>query len=495
MLDRNPALYTVRHSPATIWILSSFSLFFDTFVYSLTVASLPTILQDSMGAPESANGVVTTMFGIGGVVGGAIAGILSDYMGNRRAMQTAGSLVYTAAGIVFFFSQHYYQVLLFRLINGVASGMACTLLYAALGDVYPANLLGFKVAIVAVCNNIAYTIGPLCGQRLFDAGGVRGPASAVIALSLLKLVLYATMAVDPLVIRKSVCSHVPDALLLASSGDIVLAPHGWEALAECPSDPSMAATRASLTQCPDGDNKRQLGEVPWQEYAEVTRADSRFPVLRLLTRLPVVVSTMAIISIIGVQCTLEGVIPLHLSDRFNYADSGGTTFVIFGLVFTAASPVVGWAIDVLVGRWGESMRYYTILAGSLATIPAMVLMALAGSYAVMMVGYALFAVADLCVFIPAQSAYGDLVNSIGANAMARGYSVSTFAWAVGAICLPPIGSALYERSGFAVPVIAVPAVACTISAAACVVFIISHRRSKRGGVAPSGAPDEACSSA
>ncbi|KAJ2709067.1 hypothetical protein H4R19_004438, partial [Coemansia spiralis] len=429
---------------------------------------------DNMGAPESANGVVTTMFGVGAAVGSIVAGIISDRIGNRRTMQIAGSLVYTAAGLVFFFARRYYQVLVFRLLNGVASGVACTLMFAALGDVYPASLLGFKVAIVALCNNIAYTIGPICGQRLFDIGGVRGPASVVIALSLVKLLLYSTAAVDSLSIRKATRAQVPAVPRAASATSIVPAPHEWVALAPSASDSVTAITCAVLAPSPS-DNKQELAEMP---EADAAAADGGRSVLRLLTRLPVVASTVVIITIIGVQCTLEGIVPLHLSDQLNYTDSGGTTFVILGLAFTAASPVVGWVADVAVGRWGEHARFYLMFVGSVAAIPALVLVALAPSYAVMMVGYALFAVFDLCAFIPAQSAYGDLVNSTTSNAMARGYAVATFAWAAGAICLPPIGTALYERSGFVVPAIGVSAVACAISAGACLLAIVCGRRSR-----------------
>ncbi|KAJ2778006.1 hypothetical protein H4R18_004855 [Coemansia javaensis] len=470
LLDRSGPLRAVRHAPATIWALSSFSLFLDTFVYALTVAMLPNVLQDDMGAPESANGVVTTMFGVGAIVGGLAAGVASDRTGDRRAMQTLGALLYMTAGLVFYFARHYYQMLVFRLINGVASGVACTLLYAAMGDVYPASLLGFKVAVICFFNNVAYTIGPICGERLFDVAGVKGPAAAVIALSLLKFFLYATMAVEPLAIRQSARSQEPAAKQAAAAGIVARAPHDWEALSQDLPEPGVAAAPCPAGGCGCRPACRSPGDTL------DGRSDISFA--RLVARPPVLIATVAIVSIIGIQCMLEGIVPLHLSDKFGYADSGGITFVILGLVFTVMAPVAGKVNDVLIARHGEAMRYYAMLAGSLATIPTMVLMAYAGSYGLMMVGYALFAATNMCVFIPAQSAYGDLVNEMGSNAMARGYAVSTIAWAVGAICLPPIGSALYTRSGFALPVIAVPAVACAISAGACLAFVVSGRWQK-----------------
>ncbi|KAJ2526340.1 hypothetical protein GGH20_003557 [Coemansia sp. RSA 1937] len=425
------SLRFIRDSPETVWALASLSLFIDTFVYMLTVSMLPEILQDSMGAPESANGVVTAMFGVGAVLGCFVSGILSDRIRERRGLQMISSLIYSVSGIVFYFARHYYQILLFRLIDGIASGVACTLLYASIGDVYPANLLAFKVAIVYFCNNIAYTIGPICGQRLFDMAGVKGPAALVIALGLLKLVALFVFSNDSLAIRSAVRSRA-----YVSAAD----------------DSTFSKSHESVASM----------SIP-----------------RLLMQPPVIISTLSIVTSIGIQCMLEGLVPLHVVDKLNHDQDNGITFVILGLVFTIMVPIVGKATDSLIEWRGETMRYYAMMFGAAATVCSVLLMALANSYAVMMVGYAFFAVADLCMFIPAQSAYGDFVNGANTDSMARGYSISVFAWALGAISLPPIGTALYLRFGFSRPSIAIAAIPCAICAIACLLFIIYDKRKHR----------------
>ncbi|KAI9468181.1 major facilitator superfamily domain-containing protein [Coemansia mojavensis] len=427
------AMTRIRTSPTSIWALASISLFIDTFVYTLTVSMLPDILQTQMGASESANGIVTTMFGVGSVVGSICVGILSDRIQERRWIQIAGAIIYSISGIIFYFARHYYQILVFRLVDGVASGLACTLLYASIGDVYPANLLSFKVSIVYFANNIAYTIGPVCGQRLFDLAGVKGPAAVVIALGLFKLALLWTFAKDSLSIRSRVHPNAYTAAVDSS----------WDAC----SNSSKVETTYHVVQ-------------------------NSISIPKLLLRLPVVVSTMAIVTSIGIQCMLEGLVPLHLAEKLNRHHDGGITFVILGLVFTTMVPIVGHITDRLIEWRGETMRYYVMMFGSLATIAAAILMAFAKSFAVLMVGYSFFAVADLCMFIPAQSAYGDFVNGENVNSMARGYSIATVAWALGAISLPPIGSALYSQHGFSGPVIGIAAIPCSLCAVACLAFIL-----------------------
>ncbi|KAJ2843909.1 hypothetical protein IWW36_005381, partial [Coemansia brasiliensis] len=416
----------IRTSPKSIWVLASLSLFIDTFVYTLTVSMLPDILQTQMGASESANGIVTTMFGVGSVVGSICSGILSDRIQERRWIQIVGAAIYSVSGIIFYFARHYYQILVFRLVDGVASGLACTLLYASIGDVYPAKLLSFKVSIVCFANNIAYTIGPVCGQRLFDLAGVKGPAAMVIALGLFKLVLLWAFTQDSMLIRSQV--H-PDAYTAAVDST-------WDT---CTSTTGKVETSYRVVQ-------------------------NSISIPKLLLRLPVIVSTMSIVTSIGIQCMLEGLVPLHLVEKLNRHHDSGITFVILGLVFTAMVPIVGHITDRLIEWRGESMRYYVMMFGSFGTIAAAVLMAFAKSFGVLMVGYSFFAVADLCMFIPAQSAYGDFVNGENANSMARGYSIATLAWALGAISLPPIGSALYSQYGFSGPVIGIATIPCGLCA-------------------------------
>ncbi|KAJ2778005.1 hypothetical protein H4R18_004854 [Coemansia javaensis] len=413
----------------------------DTLFYSLTVAMLPDVLQNGMHAPKSANGLVTTVFGIGNIVGCAVSGHCSDRLRNRRAMQTLVSLVYMTAGAVFFCAGRFHEILVFRTINGFASGVACTLAFATIGDVYPENLLGFKAAVMYFGNNIAYTIGPICGQRLFDLGGVRGPAVVVIALSLLRFVIFAVVAEDSLVIRGAVIRHPAAAQprCTPASGDPSAAKE--EA---CGAD-EIVDTTSELDNAAPG---------------------RRMSFWRLLASAPVVIATLSIASCMGIQGMLEGLVPLHLIDSFGREDDSGTTFVILGLSFTVLAPAVGWVLDATIARGGETMRYVVMLFGAVSMILDALLLSLARTYAALMAGVALFALTNLCMLIPAVSAYGDIVNAAGSDAMARGYAIAGCAWAVGSAVIPAIASALYSRLGFAAPVMGISVAACTASAAA-----------------------------
>ncbi|KAJ2887083.1 hypothetical protein IWW38_005179, partial [Coemansia aciculifera] len=385
-LERFPLLRRVRQSSSTVWAISSLFLFIDTFIYSLTVANLPDILQSQMHVSQSSNGMITTMFGIGAVIGALASGMPSDRLGFRWPFQLLAAVLYIVAGIVFFFSQHYYQLLLFRLINGMASGVACSMLYTTVGDVFPADLLGFKVAIIIFCNNIAYTIGPICGQNLFELHGVRGTASIVIALGVVEVALLFAIGEESLVIRKSI------GLRTKAAESPAIKPSTTSTLS-----PQLYSAEIASHKGPhdlDSDTMSFVSGSP-NVVSSTEGGTSGMPVWRLLIQLPVLVSTLSIFVATCIQCTLEAVVPLHLSDRFGRSDSTGITFVIFGSALTIFAPLLGKANDWLIERYGDSMRYYVMLIGSVATIFAILTMALANSYAVMMTGYVFLALCNL----------------------------------------------------------------------------------------------------
>ncbi|KAJ2742689.1 hypothetical protein GGI20_004308 [Coemansia sp. BCRC 34301] len=460
-LERLPLLKRVRQSATAVWAISSLFLFIDTFLYSLTVANLPDILQSQMHVSQSSNGVITTVFGIGSVIGALASGMPSDRLGFRWPFQLLAAVLYTVAGIVFYFSQHYYHLLLFRLINGVASGVACTMLYTTVGDVFPADLLGFKVAIIIFCNNIAYTTGPICGQRLFELHGLRGTASIVIAFGVVEAALLLTIGAESLTVRKILSERAK----MAESP--AMKPRFTSTLSSQPS--SAEDMSHKCTRVLDSDAAGFACDHPNISSATEEDGSARMPVWRLLVQLPVLVSTLAIFVATCIQCTLEALVPLHMSDYFNRSGGTGITFVIFGLALTILAPLTGKANDWLIEKYGNDVRYYVMLFGSVATIFAILTMALASSYTVMMVGYVFLALCNLCMYIPAQSAYGELVNCTETNAMAQSCSISVCAWALGAIAMPPIGSALYSTSGFTKPIIGLSTSACILCAAACLI--------------------------
>ncbi|KAJ2483717.1 hypothetical protein EV174_002880, partial [Coemansia sp. RSA 2320] len=300
---------------------------------------------------------------------------------------------------------------------------------------------------------------------LFELNGIRSIASVVLALSLLEFVLLVLVGEESLTLRRAIIKR------RAEPGSP-------------PLEPAIAATlspRSSQVSSFVEKNANNLGDDTIElshSGRDISSTNSSshegsadaMPLRKIFTSLPVLVSTINIVMSVSIQCTLEAVLPLHLSDRFHRLDSGGLAFLMYGLALSFFAPPIGKLTDWSIDRYGEQMRHYIMLSGSVGSAFAVLTMALASSYAVLMVGYVFLAATNVLVNIPAQSAYGDYVNGTKVGGMALSYSISILAWAIGAIALPPVGTALYTSSGFAKPMIGIASISSAICIVACLVY-------------------------
>ncbi|KAJ1903751.1 hypothetical protein LPJ81_002890, partial [Coemansia sp. IMI 209127] len=275
-----------------------------------------------------------------------------------------------------------------------------------------------------------------------------------IALGVLEFALVFTVVEDSLILRERLHHGKQKPLESVSSDDTDAVPlHTLNENTKYAVD-STRDNEAPFAQSANVNSMTTVSEeIQPHEQPRSMACPQKMTVWRLFFHIHVLVPTISIVVSIGIQCMLEAVVPLHLGDAFNASSKGGITFVIYGLALTILVPVIGKVNDVIIERYGDQMRYYLMLFGSVTSILTITLMALAKSYGVMIFGYVLYAITNLCMCIPAQSAYGDFANYLDSNSMASSYGISTIAWALGAIAFPPIGTALYSSAGFSKPLI------------------------------------------
>ncbi|KAJ2278054.1 hypothetical protein J3F81_000673 [Coemansia sp. RSA 371] len=466
-------LRDIRSRPSTIWITSSTTALVNRLIYTLTIASIPDLLQKTMGVSRASNGIVTAAFGIGGLVAGSLIGYVSDRTQNRIGPQLCASVLYVVSGLVLYFAKHFYQIVIFRLILGIASSIADTMLFTTVADVYPANLLGFKMAVIFVFDNIGNMLGPLLGGKAYEHMGVGGIAIIAIALGLFELCMILIFVRNSLDIRRT----------LASSNVTQVG-----SLADKPVKPTINSGRSStdthsVVESESGFTDVSIISKTEQSHNLACNPNSHTPnpskkrldlhILRLLLQLPVAGPTVSIFVATGLQTVIETILPLRLFDKFGYSPATiGIVFLIVGGVLILAMPAVGYVNDTVVSRHGEYMRYYTIATGALCVFLSQIVMSLAGSYVVLVFGYSLFAISTMVVIVPAQSAFGDFINSSESHAMAQCYSLAWIAEGLANIILPPIASGMYATVGFLTMLMSISAVLCTTCALAVLAFPI-----------------------
>ncbi|KAJ2777530.1 hypothetical protein GGI15_004471 [Coemansia interrupta] len=124
----------IRSAPITIVAVACAALMIDNIAYSISFACLPHMFEDMELASESQIGIVTTMFGIGALVTSIFSGILSDRTGSRKLLLVVGAVGYSACGIMLHFAHKLWHILLYRFLNGLASGCVYPIAIATVGD-------------------------------------------------------------------------------------------------------------------------------------------------------------------------------------------------------------------------------------------------------------------------------------------------------------------------------------------------------------------------
>ncbi|KAJ2846038.1 hypothetical protein IWW36_004535, partial [Coemansia brasiliensis] len=394
-----------------------------------------------MGVARSNNGIVTAAFGVGGLFAGLFTGYLSDRTQNRIGFQILASALYIVSGLVLFYAKRFYQVVLFRLILGMSSSMADTMLFTTVADVYPADLLGLKMAIIFVFDNVGNMLGPLLGGKAYEHMGVSGIALISIALGAFELLMVVIFVRNSISIRHAL---VENKLL---SETCVSSKVDESTIGSSRSSPS--AQVEIVHTCSFSDisiiSKSELKEgyldgiETYKENDE--KREQQMHLWRLLLQLPVAGPTVSIFVATGMQSVIETILPLRLFDKLGSSpETIGIAFLIVGGVLILAMPAVGFISDRIVSLYGEHKRYYMIAIGAVCVFLAQIIMSLASSYTVLVFGYSIFAVLTMVVVVPAQSAFGDFINTSHSEAMAQCYSLAWIAEGLANISLPPIAS-------------------------------------------------------
>ncbi|KAJ2774222.1 hypothetical protein IWQ57_000922, partial [Coemansia nantahalensis] len=149
----------MRATPAAVMAGACVAQLIDNTIYTISFACLPHLFEDMRLASKSKIGLVMAMFGIGSIVTSTLAGIISDRWRSRKLPLVIGSVGYVASGLILGLSHKLWHVLLYRLLNGMASGLVYPITTASAADVRPKKLLGLQMSLLNMFNNAGYMIG------------------------------------------------------------------------------------------------------------------------------------------------------------------------------------------------------------------------------------------------------------------------------------------------------------------------------------------------
>ncbi|KAJ2292462.1 hypothetical protein IW141_001911 [Coemansia sp. RSA 355] len=291
------AMTDIRASPTAVVVGSCIAQLIDNITYTISFACLPHLFEDMKLASESQIGLVAAMFGIGGFLTSSLSGFVSDRLQSRKLPLVVGSIGYAICGCVLFFSHKLWHLLLYRLLNGMASGLVYPISTAAVGDVYPHKLLGLQMALLNVFNNAGYMIGPILGGAIYDHAGVRGVSTVVMVIGSVLSLLLAFGIKEPLLIRAE--------------------------LVDQPLEDSASEMSSKIAG--------SIDKTIIEEIEAIDMGPKDIPLWRLVIKWRVLLASIITLALGTLNSSLDNLLGIYVKDRFKVSSSkAGLLYVLNG---------------------------------------------------------------------------------------------------------------------------------------------------------------------
>lgn len=144
----------------------NFFMFMTFYVYAVT---LPLFVQESMKVSPEQMGLVTTMFMLASMLCRPFAGRWMDGRGRRRVIPISGALLVIST-VSYFFADSYALLLILRLVNGAAFGIASTAIGVVVAQIVPADRQGEGMGYYSLSLSLAAVFGPFAGLFVYEHG-------------------------------------------------------------------------------------------------------------------------------------------------------------------------------------------------------------------------------------------------------------------------------------------------------------------------------------
>ncbi|KAJ2523172.1 hypothetical protein H4217_000239 [Coemansia sp. RSA 1939] len=455
----------MRTAPATVVSVACLAVVVDNIAYTMSFACLPHMFEDKAMASESQLGLASTMFGVGSFVTSVLSGIISDRTRSRKLPMIVGATGYALCGVILFFSSKLHHILLYRLVNGLASGCNYPIATSTVGDVYPSRLLGLQMALVNTFANVGYTIGPVMGGALYDSVGIRGVSAVLMCIGCVLGVVVLVAIAEPLTIR----SHVLESQKIPSEKEcqVEIADYWPQSLDKSERDEKQVHPQFNKSNSSSDSDSSTVESISDKTIESSTAGSAQSMALwRLVFQWQVLAASVTTLVVGMVAGSLENVLPIYIKDQFGAsASKTGLLFVVNGSMAIALSTPIGWISDRQIKKHGERMRAYIELFGLGLMTGAIALLAFSTSFGMTIGAQVWFAAGLIMVNVPVMSSFGDFVNALGLNSMAQSYGLYNSFWSLSSTIAPPIATALYTRIGYRATVVGVLTGLCAVCAA------------------------------
>ncbi|MEK4486324.1 MFS transporter [Psychrobacillus sp. FSL H8-0484] len=187
--------------------------FIITLIFFLLMVTIASYAKTEYGASTSTAGLVSSIFIIGSLIGRLGAGRIISDVGTKKTLW-AGLLFFSVTSILYFLAFNISLLLVNRLLQGIAVGIAGTATGTIIAQILPKTRKGEGIGYYSLSAILATAIGPFIGILLMKfENGFQWIFALGVTLSIVCLIIYATVKIDVQINKSNVSQEEKGALL------------------------------------------------------------------------------------------------------------------------------------------------------------------------------------------------------------------------------------------------------------------------------------------
>lgn len=178
------------------FLIVSFINFIITLMFYLLIVTIASYAQSEYGASTSIAGLVSSIFIIGSLIGRLGTGRVIGNIGTKKTLWI-GLLFFTITSILYFATFSIGLLLLNRLLQGIAVGIAGTATGTIIAHILPNTRKGEGIGYYSLSAILATAVGPFIGILLLKMeDGFQWIFALNVVLSVLCLTIYAVVKIE-----------------------------------------------------------------------------------------------------------------------------------------------------------------------------------------------------------------------------------------------------------------------------------------------------------
>ncbi|MCC8436345.1 MFS transporter [Brevibacillus sp. M2.1A] len=178
------------------FVIVSFINFLLTLMYFLLMVTIASYAKTEFHASTSLAGLVSSIFIIGALIGRLLTGRAISHIGTKKTLWI-GLGFFAVTSLLYFFAVHTSFLLVNRLLQGIAVGIASTATGTIIAQILPASRKGEGIGYYSLSAILATAIGPFLGMILLRLeNGFTWIFTLNVVFSLICLLFYAMAKIN-----------------------------------------------------------------------------------------------------------------------------------------------------------------------------------------------------------------------------------------------------------------------------------------------------------